>query len=89
MGLCCFILLGRRHDVPMRRRGDVPLRRLGDIPPRRSLVFHLRRICDVTGTYRKTSLDHDDLLPDETYLIDDGSNDNKAKETKKYVIKQI
>ena len=52
----CCVLLRRCHDVPIRCRGDVPLRRLGDVPPRRRWVFHLRRTCDVTGTYRETSL---------------------------------
>ena len=45
-----------RHDGPIRRRGDVPLRRLGDVPLRRRWVFHLRRTCDVTGSYRETLL---------------------------------
>ena len=64
MGRHCYVLLRRRHDVPIRRRGDVALRRLGEAPPRRHWVFHLRRICDVTGTYRETSLRrrHDVLL---------------------------
>ena len=61
----CYVLLRRRHDVPIRCRGDVPLRRLGDVPSRRRWVFHLRRTCDVAGTYRETSLRHchDVLLP--------------------------
>ena len=56
MGRRCYVLLGRGHDVPVRRRGEAPLRRFGDVPPRRRWVFHLRRTCDVTGTYRQTSL---------------------------------
>ena len=58
--------LRRRHDVPIRCRGDVPLWHLNDVPSRRHWVFHLRRTCDVTGTYRETSLRHrkDVLLPD-------------------------
>ena len=44
----CYVLLRRPHDVPIRCRGDVP--------PRRRWVFHLRRTCDVTGTYRERSL---------------------------------
>ena len=49
----------------MRRRGYVPLRRLDDVPLRRRWVFHLRRTCDVTGTYRETQLRrrHNVLLP--------------------------
>ena len=59
------VLLRRRYDVPIRRRGDAPLRRLGNVPSRRRWVFHLRRTCDVTGTYRETSLRrrHDVLMP--------------------------
>ena len=52
------------HDIPIRRREDVPLRRLGDVPLRRHWVFYSRRTCNVTGTYRETSLQrcHDVLL---------------------------
>ena len=56
MGRRCYVLLRRRHDVPIRCREDVPLIRLGDVPRRRRWVFHLRRNCDVAGTYRETSL---------------------------------
>ena len=56
MGRRCYVFLRRRHDILIRCRGDVPLRRLGDIPPRRRWVFHLGRTCEVTGTYRETSL---------------------------------
>ena len=65
MRRCCYILLRRHHDVPTRCRGDVPRRRLNDVPSRRRWVFHLRRICDVAGTYREASLQrrHDVLLP--------------------------
>ena len=65
MGRRLYVPLRRRHDIPIRRREDIPLRRLGDILQRRSWVFHLRRTCDVTGTYRETSLRHrhDVLLP--------------------------
>ena len=56
LGVSFESFLRRRYDVPIRRRGDVPLRRLGDVPSRRRLVFHLERTCDVTGTYRDTSL---------------------------------
>ena len=55
----------------MGRRGYAPLRRLGEVPPRPRWVFHLRRTCDVTGTYRETSLQrhHDVLLPVELSLM--------------------
>ena len=56
MGRRCYVVLRRRHDVPIRCREDVPLIRLGDVPRRRRWVFHLRRNCDVAGTYRETSL---------------------------------
>ena len=56
MGRRCYVLLRRRYDVPIRRRRDTPLRRLGDVPSRFCWVFHLRRTCDVAGTYRGTSL---------------------------------
>ena len=61
----CWVLMRRPHDVPITCRGDVPLRRLGDVPSRRRWVFHLRRNCDVAGTYRETLLrwSHDILLP--------------------------
>ena len=55
MGRRCYFLLRRRHDVSIRCCRDVPLRRLGDVPRRCRWVFHLRRNCDVTGTYRETS----------------------------------
>ena len=56
MGRRCYVLLRRRYGVPIRCRGNVPLRRLGDVPQRRRSVFHLRRNCDVAGTYRETSV---------------------------------
>ena len=37
-----YVLLRRRHDVPIRCRGDVPLRRLGNVPWRCRWKFHLR-----------------------------------------------
>ena len=54
----------------MRRREDVPLRRLGDVPLRRRWVFHLRWTCNVSGTYRETSLrrHYDVLLPGGEHL---------------------
>ena len=65
MGRRYYVILKRRYDVPIRRRGDAPLRRLRDVPSRRRWVFHLRRTCDVTGTYRETLLRrrHDVLMP--------------------------
>ena len=65
MGRRCYVLLRRRYDVPIRRRRDAPLRCLGHVPSRRRWVFHLRRTCDVAGTYRETSLRllHDLLMP--------------------------
>ena len=68
MGHRFYVLLRRRYDVPIRRRRDAPLRRLGDVPSRRRWVFHLRRTCDVAGTYRETSLQHchDVLMQGET-----------------------
>ena len=48
--------LRRHYNCPIRRHGDIPLRRIGDVPSRRCWVFHLGRTCDVTGTYRETSL---------------------------------
>ena len=59
-------LLCSQHDVPIRCCGEVPLRRLGDVPQRRCWVFHFRHKCDVTGMYRKTSLQchYNILLPD-------------------------
>ena len=65
IGHRCYVILRRCYDVPIRRRGDTPLRRLRDIPSRRRWVFHLRRTCGVTGTYRETSgrRRHDVLMP--------------------------
>ena len=58
-------MMGRRCYVLLRRRYDVPIRRLRDVPSRRRWVFHLRRTCDVAGTYRETSLrrHHDVSMP--------------------------
>ena len=47
-----------RRDVLMGRSGYVPLRSLGDVPLRRHWVFQLRPTCDVTETYKETSLGH-------------------------------
>ena len=57
--------LGVSFETCLRRGEDVPLRRLGDVPLRRHWVFHLRLTCDVTVTYRETSLRrrYDVLLP--------------------------
>ena len=62
MGRRHYVLMRRHHDIPTRRREDVPLRRLGGVP--------LRRTCDVTGTYKETSLRHrhDVLLPGGSFL---------------------
>ena len=70
MGRRCYVLLRRRYDVPIRRRRDAPLRRLGNVPSRRRRVFHLRRNCDVIGTYRETSLRrrHIVLMPGGLFL---------------------
>ena len=71
MGHRYYVPMRHRHDMPIRRREDVPLRRLGDVSLRRRWVFHLRRTCDVTGTYRETSLRrrHDVLLPGGIFLF--------------------
>ena len=65
MGRRCYVLLRRCYDVPIRRHRDAPLRRLGDVPSRRRWVFHLKRTCDVAGTYREMSLRrrHNVLMP--------------------------
>ena len=65
MGRRHYVPLRRRHDIPIRRLEDIPQRRLGDVPLRRRWVFHLRRTCDVAGTYRGTPLrrHHNVLLP--------------------------
>ena len=58
-----YIPLRRGHDIPIRRREDVPLRSLDEVPLRGKWVFHLRRTCDVAGTYKDTSLRrHPDVL---------------------------
>ena len=56
MGRRYCVLLRRRYDIPIRRRGDVPPRSLGGVSLRHHWVFHLRRACDVAGTYREASL---------------------------------
>ena len=68
MGRHCYVLLTRRQDVPIRCRGDVSLRRPGNVPRKRRWVFHLRRNCNVAGTYRETLLrrHYDVLLPGGT-----------------------
>ena len=59
------VLMGRRHYVPMRPRHIIPISRCEDVPLRCRRVFHLRRSCNVAGTYREMSLRcrHDVLLP--------------------------
>ena len=65
MGRCHYVPLRRRHNIPIRRPEDVPLRRLGEVLLRHHWVFHLRRTCDLAGTYKETSLRrrHDVSLP--------------------------
>ena len=64
-----YVPLRRRHNISIRRREDELLTRLGDVPLRRRCVFHLRRTCNVAGTYRETSLrrPHGVLLPAELF----------------------
>ena len=71
MGRRPYFPMSRHHDIHIRRREDVPLKRLGDVPLTRRWVFHLRRTCDVTGTYREMSLRrrHDVLLPGGCFLF--------------------
>ena len=71
MGRRHYVPLRRRHNIPIRPRGDVQLRCLGDVPLRRRWVFHLRWTCNVTGTYRETSLRrcHDVLLAGESIAL--------------------
>ena len=45
----------RRHYVPMKRHHDIPIKRRKDVPLRRCWVFHLRRTCDVIGTFVMTA----------------------------------
>ena len=70
IGCRCYVLLRRRYNVPIRRGGDVSLRRLGGVPSRRCWVFHVRRTCDISGTYRETSLRrcHDVLMSGGMFL---------------------
>ena len=56
------VLMGRRHCVSLRRRHDIPIRRREDVPLRRCWVFHLKRTCDVAGTYKETSLRRRDYV---------------------------
>ena len=74
MGRRCYVLLRHCHDVPIRCRRDVPLRRLCEVPPRGRWVFHLRRTCDVAGTYRERSLQrrYDVLFLGGTELQEEG-----------------
>ena len=62
----CYVLLRRCQDVLIRCSRDVPLRRLNDVPSRHRWVSHLRRTCDIAGTYRETLLRrrHNVLLSD-------------------------
>ena len=65
-----YVPMRRHHDIPIKRREDVPLRRLGNLPLRRRWVFHLRRTCNVTETYREMSLQrrYDVLLPGGSFI---------------------
>ena len=65
MGHRHYVPLRRRHDIPIRHLEDIPQGRLGDVPLRRRWMFHLKRTCDVAGTYRETPLrrHHNVLLP--------------------------
>ena len=65
VGCRCYVLLRRRYDVPIRLRREAPQTCLGNVPSRRRCVFHLRRTCDVAGTYREMSLRrrHNVLMP--------------------------
>ena len=71
MGRRHYVPMRRHHVIPIRRHEDVALRRLGDVLLRRRWVFHSRLTCDVTGTYKETSLRrlHDVLLPGGTLVI--------------------
>ena len=57
--------MGRRYYILLRNRHNIPIRRRGEVLPRHRWVFHLRRTCNVAGTYRKNSLQrrHDVMLP--------------------------
>ena len=73
--------MGVSFETCLRRCEDVPLRRLGDVPLRRHWVFHLRRTCDVTGTYRETSLlrRYDVLLPGGLGILIAGEVEEKEE----------
>ena len=64
MGRRHYVPMKRHHDISVRRREDLPLTCFRDVPLKRCWVFHLRHTCDVTETYRETSLRrrHDVLL---------------------------
>ena len=68
MGRRYYVLLKRRHVIPIRYCGDVPLRRFGNVPPRCFWVFHLRLTWGVARMYRETLLrhHHDVFLPGGT-----------------------
>ena len=70
MGRHHYVPLRRRHIIPIRRHEDVPLRRFGDVPLRLRWVFHLRRTCNVAGTYKETLFrrHHDVSLPGERLI---------------------
>ena len=56
MGRRHYVPMKRHHDISVRRREDLPLTCFRDVPLKRCWVFHLRHTCDVTETYRETSL---------------------------------
>ena len=56
MGRRVYVIMRRLGETFSRRRGDVPMRHLGDVPPKCRWLFHLRRTCHATGTYKEASL---------------------------------
>ena len=91
MGRRHYVPLRRRHNIPIRRREDIPLRRPGDVPLRRRWVLHLRRTCDVAGTYRETSLRrrHDVLLPGRLAFYKIGVLKTSAKFLGKHICRSL
>ena len=66
-----YVFLRRCYDFQIWFCGDELMRRLSNIFPKSCGMFHLRRTCDVAGTYRETSLRrlHNLLLPDGMPII--------------------
>ena len=75
MERCHNVPLRRHHDILRRRHGDVQMRCFDHVPLRCCWVFHLKRTCDVAGTYRGTLLRccHDILLLGGCIVCEDGS----------------